>query len=275
MKVYIAADMEGATGVCSREQCSKSSSYYDEGRKLLISDVNAAIEGALAGGADEIIVADMHDGSFNLSHPDVHSAASVIYGVPHDGPRYPFLDESVDVMFLIAYHAKAGTHWGTLEHTMSSRNWFRVTANGTEIGEVGIDAALAGSVGVPVTLVTGDDKVCAEAQRLLGPIETVAVKKGLGRHRALCLPMEQTKALIREAAQRAVSLGDQIEPLSFGSPVEVVTTYKHTELADGTHLESPSERRVDGYTVARSYERFADWYGGVWEQRDGEDSPSE
>jgi D-amino peptidase len=267
MKVYIAVDMEGATGICSREQCSKGSPYYSEGRKLLLSDVNAAVEGALAGGAKEIIVADMHNGSFNLSHLDLHPAADVVYGVPHKGPRYPYLDESVDVMFLIAYHAKAGTHWGTLEHTMSSQSWFRVTANGVEIGEVGIDAALAGSVNVPVTLVTGDDKVCAEAQDLLGPINVAVVKTGLGRHRALCLSVEKTRDLIQDAARRALLLKDEIRPLSFGSPVEVITTYKHTELADGAHLNSADERRIDGYTVARTYQRFADWYGGVWDQR--------
>ena len=267
VKVYVAVDMEGATGICSREQCAKDSPYYAEGRELLLSDVNAAVEGALAGGASEIIVADMHNGSFNLSHRDVPPAARVIYGVPHRGPRYPFLDESVDAMFLIAYHAKAGTLWGTLEHTMSSQSWFRVTANGREIGEVGIDAALAGSVRVPVTLVTGDGKVCAEARDLLGAIETVAVKTGLGRHRALCLPVEETRALIREAARRALRLKGRIQPLSFGSPVEVITTYKHSELADGAHLNSLQERRTDGYTVARTYERFADWYGGVWNER--------
>jgi D-amino peptidase len=265
----MAVDMEGATGICSREQCSKDSPYYAQGRKLLLSDVNAAIEGALAGGAEEIIVADMHNGSFNLSHLEVHPAAKVVYGVPHRGPRNPFLDESVDVMFLLAYHAKAGTLWGTLEHTMSSQRWFRVTVDGREIGEVGIDAALAGSVNVPVTLVTGDDKVCAEAQELLGPIQVAAVKTGLGRHRALCLPVGETSALIREAAQQALLLKDKIQPLSFGSPVEVITTYKHTELADGTRLNSLEERRIDGYTVARTYKSFADWYGGVWDQRKG------
>ncbi len=267
MKVYISVDMEGATGICSWEQCAKGNPYYDEGRRLLTSDVNAAVEGALEGGAEEIIVADMHDGSFNLLPAEVHPEAKVIYGVPHRGPRFPFLDESVDVMFLVAYHARAGTHWGTLEHTMSSRDWARVTVNGREIGEVGIDAALAGSANVPVVLVTGDDKVCAEARELLGEIETAVVKWGLGRNRALCLSAEKSREIIRNAARRALSLKGEIKPLSFGSPVEVAITYKHTDLADGTHLSCVEERRVDGYTVVRRYREFADWYGGVWSQR--------
>ncbi len=234
---------------------------------MLLSDVNAAVEGALAGGAEEVIVADMHNGSFNLSPADVHPEAKVIYGVPHGGPRFPFLDEAVDVMFLVAYHPKAGTRWGTLEHTMTSQGWFRVTANGTEIGEVGIDAALAGSVNVPVVLVTGDDKLSIEARELLGEIETTVVKWGLGRHRALCLSPEKTREIIFDSAKRAMSLKDKIKPLSFGSPVDVSITYKHTEHADGAHLNCVEEKRIDGYTVVYRYKEFADWYGGVWSQR--------
>lgn len=266
MKVYISTDMEGITGICSRAQTTKGNPYYAEGRALQVSDVNAAVEGALAGGAEEIIVADMHDGSFNLLHPDVHPAAEVIYGVPHSGPRFPYLDESIDVMFLIGYHARAGTRWATLEHTISSQHWFRVSVNGREVGEVGIDAGLAGCVGVPVVLVTGDDKVCDEALELLGPVETAVVKTGLGRHRARCLSVERTRELIRDAAERAVLLKRKVEPLSFGSPVEVTITYKHTEDADGAHLNSAGEQRVDGYTVVRKYKTFADWYGGTWKQ---------
>jgi D-amino peptidase len=259
--------MEGATGICCREQTDPVHPKYAEGRKLLTGDVNAAIEGALAGGATEIIVADMHSGSFNLLPAEVHPAAKVVYGVPHGGPRFPYLDETVDVMFLIAYHAKSGTLHATLEHTMSSQDWGRVVVNGTEIGEVGIDAGLAGAAKVPVVLVTGDDKVCREAKELLGNIETACVKEGLGRHRALCLAPQKTREIISQAAQRALSLKNTIKPLSFGSPAEVTLTYKHTECADGASLGNPNEKRIDGFTVVRKYKQFADWYGGVWAQR--------
>ncbi len=260
MKVYISVDMEGATGICCREQTNKGDPAYEEGRRLLTGDVNAAVAGALAGGATEVIVADMHSASFNLLPSDVHPAAQVLYGTAGGGPRFAFLDRSVDAVFLLAYHARAGTREAVLEHTMSSASWFRVTVNGREVGELGIDAALAGSVGVPVVLVSGDDKVCREARELLGPIETAVVKQGLGRHRALCLSPERTAELIRAAAQRAVALSGKIKPLSFGPDVEVALTYKHTEHADA----APSGERIDGYTVVHRYREFADWYGGVW-----------
>ena len=163
MKIYMTVDMEGATGICCREQTMKGNAYYAEGRRLLTGDVNAAVEGALEGGATEVLVADMHDGSFNFLLEEVHPAAEVIHG-GRGGPRFPYLDGSVDAMFIVAYHARAGTRGAVLEHTMSSQSWFRVTVNGREIGEVGIDAALAGAAGVPVVLVTGDDKVCAESR---------------------------------------------------------------------------------------------------------------
>lgn len=267
MRVYISCDMEGATGICCRQQTAKGDPYYAEGRRLLTGDVNAVIEGAIEGGADEIIIADAHDGSFNLLPEELHSAARVIYGVPQSGPRFAYLDEDTDVMFLVAYHARAGTLAATLEHTMSSMSWHSVRVNGEEIGEVGIDAALAGSVGVPVVLVTGDDKVCEEAEDLLGPIETAVVKRGLNRHRAVCLPPAESRPLLKEAACNALALQSQITPLSFGSPVEVMITYKHTEHADSASWAGAIEtERLDGYTIRLHFKTFADWYGGVWEE---------
>ncbi len=264
MKVYISVDMEGATGICSAEQCRKDSPMFTEARQLLLSDVNAAVDGAFAGGAVEVIVADMHNGSFNLPHMDVDSRAKVIYGTPHYGPRLPFLDESVDVMFLIAYHAKAGTLHGTLEHTMSSQDWYKLEVNGTEIGEIGVEAALAGSVGVPVVMVTGDDKLCNEAKTLLGNIEAVEVKKGVGRQRALCLSIGDTKKMIFEGAKKAMLLKDKVKPFKFASPVEVALTLKSTAYADGiSPLNNPNVKRIDGCTVVSSYTSFPDWVGGM------------
>lgn len=264
MKVYMTVDMEGSTGICFPEQCQRENPLYVEGKKLQMGDVNAAVQGALDGGATEVLVADMHGGSLHLSPSEIHPEAKLVHG--SGALRFPYLDESVEVMFVVAYHAKAGTKWAVLEHTMSSQSIFRQMVNGQEVGELAIDAALAGAVGVPVVLVTGDDKVCAEARELLGDVETATVKYGIGRHRAMCLPPEKTGAIIREAAQRALALKDRIKPLEFESPVEVVTTYKQTHYADGAAAH-PRVERVDGFTVRQQYETFAEWYGGTWSQR--------
>ncbi len=264
MKVYIACDMEGATGVISRDQTSKDGREFEEARRLLLSDVNAAIEGALAAGADEIIVADMHDGSLILPTRELHPAASYVVGVPHHSPRFPFLDETCDCMFLIAYHAMAGTYPAVIPHTMTGA-WEEYAVNGVAVGEVEIDAALAGAVGVPVTLVTGDQAVCAEARRFLGDIETVEVKQAVDPNRALCLPAAKTYELIREAAKRAVQRAGEIQPFTFDQPVEVRIRYKDANQVprgDGERVLNP-----DPWTVVYKYDRFEEHYGGTWSDR--------
>jgi len=265
MKIFISSDLEGTACVWQGEHGQKGTREYEEARRLLTAEVCAAVEGARQGGASEIIVADMHGGSGHLLLDQMPAGVRILEGVPH-APRFPFLDASVEAMLLVGYHAMAGTPGAVIAHTMTGA-WREFRANGRLLGEVGIDAAIAGCVGVPVALVTGDDKVCAEARALLGPIQTAVVKTGLGRHRALCLPVSHTQALIHEAARSALLLKGQIKPLSFGSPVEVAITYKHTERADGAPLDSPNQKRMDGYTVLYTYQRFSDWYGGVWEGR--------
>lgn len=274
MKVYIAVDMEGATGVCSFDQLlpdagkypmssGSNPRLYSDASKLLTGDVNAAVEGAFAGGAAEVIVADVHSSSFNLVLSDLDPRAKVVYGVPHKGPRFPYLDKSVDLMFLVAYHAKSGTMHATIDHTICLLSWSKAVVNGKEIGEVGMDAGIAGSLGIPVVLVTGDDKVCSEARELLGDIETAEVKKGVSKYRALCLHPKVTREIIFEAAKRAMTLKGKIAPLDFGSPVEVSLTYKGTEYVDGTPLNDPNVCRVDGTTVVYRYKKFSDWSGGL------------
>jgi D-amino peptidase len=264
MRIYIAADMEGASCVVSREQCQKGAREYEEARRLLVGDVNAAVQGALDGGATEVIVADMHDGSLNLPPADLHPGARYVIGVPHSAPRFPFLDESFAGMFLVAYHARSGTLAGVLEHTMSSATWQDFIVNGRPVGEVGIDAGLAGACGVPVLLVTGDDRVSAEARKLLGDIETAVVKWGVNRHRALCLAPAKSQELIKQRARAALALAGKLKPLDFGSPVDIVLKYSRPESADGIRLEPGRVERLDGRTVLYHVDKFADFYGGTW-----------
>lgn len=266
MKIYITTDMEGATCVVSREQCRKGAREYEEARRLLLGDVNAAVQGALDGGATEVVVADMHDGSLNLPLEDLHPQARYVLGVPHSTPRFPFLDDTFAGMFMVAYHARSGTWAGVLEHTMSSVAWQDLIVNGRPLGEVGIDAGLAGACGVPVLLVTGDDKVCSEARKLLGDIETAVVKWGVNRHRALCLAPAESQQLIRQKAKAAVALLGKVEPLDFGSPVDIILRYSRPESVDGLRLEPGRLERLDGRTVLHHLERFVDFYGGTWSE---------
>ncbi len=265
MKVYMTCDMEGATGVVAWEQCDKTRPEFADARRLLVSDVNAAIAGALDGGATEVIVADMHDGSLVLPFADLDRRARYVIGVPHSGPRFPFLDSTVDAFFCVAYHAMAETPHAVLCHTMTTE-WSEFAVNGRAVGEVGIDAALAGAVGVPTVLVTGDQYVCAEGRELLGDIETAQVKHATDRHRALCLPVEETAALIRAKAAAALSKLDKVQPLDFGSPVTVTVRHRTMQGADQA-AASPGAERVDPLTVRWQYNRFEEHYGGTWDQK--------
>jgi len=262
MKIMIGVDMEGITGICSREQTSRQGRLYHEGVELAAGDVNAAVQGLVDAGVDEIVVWDNHASSFNLPFARCHPAAKYRRGGGPNQLRWQGLDSSFDGLILLGYHAKAGTLHAVLEHTMSSDSWFRLKVNGREIGEIGIDGALAGAVGVPVIMLSGDDKLCAEARELFGPdVVTVCVKEGYARHGALCLSPERTGELLRAGAAEAVKRIGKTKPLELGVPAVVELTFKHTEHADAADLRFFEGRRVDGYTVRWTCPDFRSWMG--------------
>lgn len=166
MKICISVDMEGISGINTKEHVLSDARLYGEARRMLTEDINAAVRGAFAGGADEVIVMDMHGGSNNVLTEQLDERALLLVGTPHF-PRFPFLNGS-DGLFLVGYHAQAGTERGSLEHTMTSTAWHKYLVNGVPFGEVGVDADIAGWEGVPVVMVSGDDKLCDEARRVLG-----------------------------------------------------------------------------------------------------------
>ena len=247
MKIFITVDMEGISGVVLREQLSVGTPEYAEARGLLIGDANAAVEGALEAGADEIIVADMHSRGFHFPLDRLHPRAKYLMGGGH-WPRFPFL-QGMDAMLMVGYHALSGTEGAVRDHTISSVHWQDLWVNGRKFGEVGIDAAIAGTYGVPVMLVTGDDKVCAEARELLGDIETAEVKQAVARHRALILPPAVAQELIHQKARRAVERTGEVEPLRIPGPVEIKLRYTGTDLAEKHPFDGERISRLDGRTV--------------------------
>ena len=266
MKIYIAVDMEGISGINSPEYVLKDERLYAVGQRLMTADVNAAVRGAFDGGADEVIVADVHASSGNLLVEALDPRALLLAGTPHE-PRFPFLDESVQGVFLIGYHAMAGTLRANLEHTMSSRSWHSFRVNGKPYGELGIDAELAAEAGVPVVMVSGDDKLCEEGKAWLGNIETAMVKQGLGRQSALCLSPQRGQEVVYQHAKRAVErlcAGEVFALPEIPSPATVSLTYKMMPDADAANVYGT--RRVDGYTVETPYPRLSAMYGGLWKE---------
>jgi len=235
--------MEGISGIVRSEQVSGAGSEYEEARRLLTKDINAAVEGALRGGATEVVVNDLHGarGGCNLIPDELHPEAKYIWG--HARYRHPPLENRFDCAFLIGYHAMAGSDKGVLSHTMSSRSIYRIQVNGIDVGEIAIDSAILGSFDIPVVLVTGCSEAVKEAKRFLGDdIEVVAVKEALGRFDAICLAPTKAHQLIREAAERAVRKAKSIKPFKFKSPVEVIIEYFHSNFADSLSRLPNAER---------------------------------
>jgi len=249
VKIYVMTDLEGATYVMREEQTSGQGEEYEDACRLLTGDVNAAIEGAIKGGASEIIVNDLHGarGGFNLVPGLLHEEARYLTGGPRPC-RHHGLNTGFDAAFMIGYHAMAGTQGGVLEHTMSTRVVTNVFINSRTVGEIGIDAAIFGFFGIPVVLVSGCKKAVEEAKELIDDIEGVIVKDGVSRNFAECLPPSKTRKMITEAATRAIGRCGSIKPLKFDPPVTVEVEFSHVNYADSA-CRSTSLERVDSRTV--------------------------
>jgi len=249
MKIYILTDLEGVSCVVREEQTTPGSREYDEACLLLTKDINAAVDGALEGGATEIVVNDLHGAraGFNLIPEELHRGAKYITGGPRPC-RLAGLDKSFNLAFMVGYHAMAGTQNAVLEHTMSTRVIVNAYINDRRVGEIGIDASMVGYFGVPVALVTGCKRAVEEAKSLLGDIEGVIVKEGLSRNFAICLPPAETRDLIRKAAKRAVQRAADLKPFVVNLPVTVKIEYSHPNYAD-LQTRTPGVERVDARTV--------------------------
>lgn len=254
MKIYILADMEGVSGIRRPEQVQRDAGgNYEYGRRLMMADVNAAIEGCFAGGADVVVACDTHGGGGQLDLTQMDGRA--VYEMPA-GERMlmPALDKSFAGVILLGHHAKAGTAQAFLDHTMSSATWFEYRLNGQPLGEIGIEAAWAAHFCVPVIMVSGEQTACDEARRELGDVETAAVKWALCRNKARCLPPEQGHALVRAAAERAVKRlaksKTAFKPFKPKLPATIELTFLRTDFCEQAQ-HCTDTVRVDGRTLRR------------------------
>lgn len=247
MKVYISVDIEGISGIVHPDQGTPGHPDYELARRLMTMEANAAILGARAGGASEVLVNDAHGDMRNLLVNELDTWADVVYGSPKLHGMMEGLDDAFDVAFFVGYHARAGTPNAILDHTYSGRCVAHVELNGRPVGEIGLNAALAGTYGVPVGLVTDDKAAIAEASALLGAnLHTVTSKEAVGRQAARCIHPEETQSLIRQAAELAITT--KVAPLLLDTPVVLRLMLKSSLMADYASL-IPGSRRLDGCTV--------------------------
>ena len=217
-KVYISTDMEGCSGVTCSEQVAG-----DEGKQWMTGDMNACIEGCFAAGATEVVIRDHHGGGLNVNPQAIDKRARLIQGKT---PESRFKDiEGSHAMILLGYHAKALTPNGTLAHSFSSASIQGMWLNGREVGEIGVDAAIAAEHNVPVVMVSGDDKCCAEARAWLPGVVACQTKVGTGPQSADVLPLEEARRLVTQKTQEALAKRKEIKPIKIEYPATIRWDY--------------------------------------------------
>jgi D-amino peptidase len=247
MKILIAADMEGISGVVHWDQVSTTHPEYARFRHLMTGDVNAAIRGAFEGGASEVIVTDGHAWGRNILIEDLDPRARLNSGTPSPLSMVQGVDSGVAGVIFVGYHARIGTQNAILEHTWSDERVANLWINGELYGEIGLNAAVSGHFGVPVIMISGDQAACTEAMGLLGPIETVVVKQASSRMAAELLPPAIAQQKIQSAAGRAVGQlykGQSLQPLRVSEPITMTIDFVQSEMADRAAF-LPGARRVD------------------------------
>jgi len=232
MKVYLAADMAGTAGVSIWDQVDPRHSKYQSARRWLTQEVNAAADGAFAAGVELVIVHDLHGTRHNLDLDLLDRRVEAVMGT---GPSpWAELDSSFEVMLLVGAHARVGTPDACLRHTWRADDWVDFRIQGRTMGEIGLYAAGAGDLGVPCALVTGDDKACTEAARLIPGIVQAPVKKGLGGQSARSLTPAAARELIRAKAQEACRTAKMIQPLMLeGDEIEIEIVRLAEDLGPG------------------------------------------
>lgn len=257
MRVFISVDMEGVAGVVHEDQTDpvnpRCASEYGRFRRLMTLEANAAIEGAVAGGATSILVNDSHWTMRNLLAEELHPAAELLSGGPKTWSMMEGIDRGWDLAAFIGYHAKAGTERAILDHTYTDRI-LDVRLNGASVGELGINAALAGAFGVPVAVVSGDQSLAAECRALLGEtVDTVVVKEALSRNAARSVSPERARTLIHDAMWNAVHQRQQGRSAARAMTVPTPTTLE-VDFAVSVHADHaamvPGFRRAGARTVA-------------------------
>ncbi len=251
MKILIATDMEGVTGVVQWDQVTPGHFEYPRFRKLMTQDVNAAIKGAYEGGATDVIVADGHWNGTNILIEELDPRARLNSSTAAPHSMMQGIDETINGVIYVGYHARQGSVNAVLDHTWSSKTVANLWLNDVLVGEFGLNGALAGYFGVPVIMVTGDQTACAQTVELLGEMETAVVKQATGRFSAECLAPEVTQRLIAEAAKRAVQnlkRGNAPDPFVVDAPVLVTVDLMTSDMADRA-LRIPGTQR-DGNRVS-------------------------
>ncbi|MEI7033823.1 M55 family metallopeptidase [Streptomyces pratensis] len=260
MKTLISVDMEGISGIVHPTETHPDRHDYERGRALMTAEANAVVAGVLdADPAAEVRVADAHGPYRNLLPEQLDRRARLVRGKPRPLGMLAGLDEHTDAVLLIGYHVRAGGGPGVMAHTMNGEI-LDVRVAGRSLGEIGLNAAMAGHLGVPVVLLSGDDAACAELADLVPLAATVAVKEALGMAAAVMPHPEETRGRLRRAAAEAVARYEDVPPLVLTGPLDVEVDLAGPHAVDLATLVPGVSRARGARTVAFTAQDYAAAY---------------
>ena len=262
-KVYIHTDLEGISGIIDGNMVKVDDPGGVYCNQRLMIDVNAAIDGAFAGGADVVTVSDMHRGGGNFDLDLLDKRAEFDTKAPN--PWWGKLDETYCCSFLIGTHAMAGTIGGFLEHTMDSTRIYNMWINGRRAGEIALWGTICGNFNVPLIMVSGDDAAVLEARQFLGDIETVSVKQGINRWEARTrINNDDIPDLIRESAKKVMEniSENKIKPFKPVLPVDYRIDFTRSDYCEEWLCGFKNLERIDARSVRILAGKYTDMY--VW-----------
>lgn len=248
LKVYISADMEGIAGVVTGDQLGPQGFEYERFRGFMTNEVLAAIDGARAAGATEILVSDSHGNGENLLIERFPKDVQIVRSWPRPLAMMEGIDASFDAVLFVGYHSSTTNPQGVRAHTMSSATLADVRLNGVSVLEAGLNAAIAGHFHVPVAMISGDDAAVKEAQALLGPIEGAVVKWNAGFHSARTLTPEASCDRIRAAAKTALGRLSAMKVYEVKAPVTLDLRFKNYRPSE-VLAYLPIVERIDAHAI--------------------------
>lgn len=246
-RVLVSVDMEGVAGTVTGDQLGPTGFEYGRFRDFMTREALAAVNAAKAAGAD-VIVADAHGNGENLLIEQFPPDVRIIRSWPRQLGMVAGVDQKVDAVMFIGYHASTNNVKGVRAHTFSSANLTRVALNGTEVSEGSWAAAIAGHFNVPVIMMSGDDAAIAEVRKAIGNIEAAETKRTLGFHSAMTLTPQASADLIASSVKAAMGRRSEFKPYKVTTPVTVDVSFKNYTPAEMLAY-LPGFERVDAHSI--------------------------
>lgn len=262
MKVFISADIEGISGVATNQQL-KTNAEYQRFRKLMTSEVNAAIEGAFNGGATEVVVADGHGNMSNILIEDLDSRARLVSGSNRVMCQLEGLDNTFDAIMFVGHHGREGGSDAIISHTLAGICVNEMKIGGKVVGETEMNAFVAGGFGVPAVFISGDDAYVKEVKETLPDVEAVVVKRAVDRFAAELIHPDVTHKEIREKAESAMKKISSFQPLALDGPVTFEIEFKGSQQAKMT-TTLPTVKQISPKRIQFTCDDIITAYKHMW-----------